>query len=86
MNSINLFNGLDKNQIEEFNSLCTIKRFESKSLIIRDNTKINGVYILKTGISGIAVSGEITRNFNTISTFNQLLKASSTAEQRYTFE
>ena len=50
MNSINLFNGLDKNQIEEFNSLCTIKRFESKSLIIRDNTKINGVYILKTGI------------------------------------
>jgi len=42
--------------------------------------------ILKTGISGIAVSGEITRNFNTISTFNQLLKASSTAEQRYTFE
>lgn len=50
MNSINLFNGLDKNQIEEFNSLCTIKRFEAKSLIIKDNTKINGVYILKTGI------------------------------------
>ena len=42
--------------------------------------------ILKTGISGIAVSGEITHNFNTISTFNQLLNASSTAEQRYTFE
>ena len=42
--------------------------------------------ILKTGISGIAVSGEITRDFNTISTFNQLLKASSTEEQRYTFE
>lgn len=42
--------------------------------------------ILETGISGIAVSGEITRNFNTISTFNQLLNASSTAEQRYTFE
>ena len=42
--------------------------------------------ILETGISGIAVSEEITRNFNTISTFNQLLKASSTEEQRYTFE
>ena len=42
--------------------------------------------ILKTGISGIAVSGEITRNFNIISTFNQLLNASSTEEQRYTFE
>lgn len=42
--------------------------------------------ILETGISGIAVSGEITRNFNTIRTFNQLLNASLTEEQRYTFE
>ncbi len=41
--------------------------------------------ILKTGISGIAVSGEITRDFNSIKTFNQLLNASSTEEQRYTF-
>ena len=42
--------------------------------------------ILETGISGIAVSGEITRDFNTIGIFNRLLNASSTAEQRYTFE
>ncbi len=42
--------------------------------------------ILETGISGIAVSGEITRDFNTIKTFHQLLKASSTEEQRHTFE
>ncbi len=42
--------------------------------------------ILKTGISGIAVSGEITRNFNTIRTFSQLLSASSTEEQRHTFK
>ncbi|MEX1382083.1 thiamine phosphate synthase [Lutibacter sp.] len=42
--------------------------------------------ILETGISGIAVSEEITNNFNTIRIFNQLLKASSTEEQRYTFE
>ena len=42
--------------------------------------------ILETGISGIAVSGEITRDFNSIRTFNQLLDASSTAEQRYTFK
>jgi len=41
--------------------------------------------ILETGISGLAVSGEITRNFNTIQLFNQLLNASSTEEQRYTF-
>ena len=40
--------------------------------------------ILKTGISGIASSGEITKNFNNIKVFNQLLNASSTAEQRYT--
>ena len=42
--------------------------------------------ILETGISGIAVSEEITRDFNSIKIFNQLLNASSTAEQRYTFE
>lgn len=42
--------------------------------------------ILETGISGIAVSNEITRDFNTIKTFNQLLGASSTDEQPYTFK
>ena len=42
--------------------------------------------ILKTGISGIAISGAITKDFNTIKTFNQLLNASSTLEQRYTFD
>jgi len=42
--------------------------------------------ILETGISGIAVSAEITSDFNTIRTFNQLLNASLTEEQRYTFE
>lgn len=41
--------------------------------------------ILETGISGIAVSGEITRDFNSISIFNQFLSASSTKEQRHTF-
>ncbi len=42
--------------------------------------------ILKTGISGIAISGAITQDFNRINTFNQLLNASSTLEQRYTFD
>lgn len=42
--------------------------------------------ILETGISGIAVSGEITRDFNSTKLFNQLLNASATAEQRHTFE
>jgi thiamine-phosphate pyrophosphorylase len=42
--------------------------------------------ILKTGIFGIAVSREITQDFNNINVFHKLLNASSTAEQRYTFE
>lgn len=41
--------------------------------------------VLETGISGIAVSEEITKNFDAIKVFNQLLKASSTEEQRHTF-
>lgn len=42
--------------------------------------------ILATGISGLAVSEAITKNFNSIKLFNQLLNASSTAEKRHTFE
>ena len=42
--------------------------------------------VLETGVSGITVSGEITRNFDSIKIFNQLLKASSTEEQRHTFK
>ena len=42
--------------------------------------------ILETGISGVAVSGAITRDFNSIRKFNELLKASSTEEQRHTFK
>ena len=42
--------------------------------------------ILKTGVSGIAVSEDITKNFDRIRTFNQLLIASSTQEQRHTFK
>jgi len=41
--------------------------------------------ILATGISGIAVSGAITHDFNSIKVFNELLNASSTEEQRYRF-
>ncbi|WP_299060955.1 thiamine phosphate synthase [uncultured Polaribacter sp.] len=41
--------------------------------------------ILKTGISGIAVSDQITQDFNNIKKFNQLLGASSIDEKRHTF-
>ena len=42
--------------------------------------------LLETGVSGIAVSSDITINFNKIRTFNELLNASSTQEQRHTFK
>jgi len=42
--------------------------------------------IIPTGISGIAVSQEITADFNLIKTYNQLLNASSTQEMRHSFE
>ena len=42
--------------------------------------------ILEAGISGVAVSEAITRDFNRVKTFNELLNASSTQEQRHTFE
>lgn len=51
-----------------------------------DITTEDVIDILETGISGIAVSEEITQNFDTIKTFNQLLNASATAEQRHTFQ
>ena len=42
--------------------------------------------LLNTEISGIAASDAITQNFDSIKLFNQLLNASSTQEQRHTFE
>ena len=42
--------------------------------------------ILETGVSGMAVSDEISADFNSIKIYNQLLNASSTVEQRYTFK
>lgn len=42
--------------------------------------------ILETGISGIAVSQEITADFNLVKTYHQLLNASSTQEMRHSFE
>lgn len=65
--------------IEELNT-------ETPILGVGGITTADVTAILETGISGIAASGEITRNFNTIKTFHQLLKASSTEEQRYTFK
>ncbi len=72
-----------------------IKGFAAITDILKTGTPILGVggittedvtAILETGISGLAVSEAITTNFNSITTFHQLLNASATAEQRYTFD
>lgn len=42
--------------------------------------------IIETGVNGIVASEEITKDFNKILTFNKLLNASSTQEQRYNFD
>jgi thiamine-phosphate pyrophosphorylase len=42
--------------------------------------------IMKTGVHGIAVSGEITRNFNTISEFKKLINGGPLEEQRWISE
>ncbi|WP_194766389.1 thiamine phosphate synthase [Tamlana sp. I1] len=38
--------------------------------------------LLETGVYGIAVSGEITKNFNTIKAFKELLKGPETLEEQ----
>lgn len=72
-----------------------LKGYAAITDVLKTGTPIIGVggittddvtAILETGISGVAVSKAITRDFNTIAQFHQLLNASSTAEQRYTFE
>ncbi|WP_010136904.1 thiamine phosphate synthase [Ochrovirga pacifica] len=42
--------------------------------------------LLTTGIHGIAISGEITRDFNKINQIHQLLKTGSSQEQHYKFD
>ncbi|SCY04493.1 thiamine-phosphate pyrophosphorylase [Nonlabens sp. Hel1_33_55] len=41
--------------------------------------------IISTGISGLALSQELTADFNLIKTYHQLLNASSTQEMRHSF-
>ena len=76
-------------------SVLGINGYSAITDILKTGTPILGVggitttdvtAILKAGISGVAVSEAITKDFNTIRIFNELLKASSSAEQRYTFE
>ena len=46
-------------------------------------TQYDVLDILITGVYGIAVSGEITRNFNSISKFKEIINGGPTPEQRW---
>lgn len=64
-----------------------VEELKTKTPIIGlgDITTEDVTAILETGISGIAVSNEITQNFNVIRNFNKLLEASATQEQKHSF-
>ncbi|WP_196887629.1 thiamine phosphate synthase [Aureivirga sp. CE67] len=64
-----------------------LEELETKTPILGfGNIELSDVEnILETGVSGLVISDAITSDFNNITKFHQLLKASSTDEQRYTF-
>jgi len=69
--------------LDGYSAITDILKTETPIIGVGGITTKDVTAILKTGVSGIAASGAITRDFNTIRTFNQLLSASSTEEQRY---
>tara|TARA_B110000046_G_C13022583_1_gene412025 strand:+ start:2599 stop:3237 length:639 start_codon:yes stop_codon:yes gene_type:complete len=78
----NLFTVLGLNG---YTAIIEALKTETPIIGFGDITTNDVTNILKTGVSGIAVSEEITKDFDIIKTFNQLLSASSTEEQRHTF-
>ena len=79
----------------DLNTALGLKGYAAISEALKTKTPIIGfggitledvLGLLERGISGIAVSEAITRNFDSIRLFNQLLRASSTQEQRHTFK
>ena len=69
-----------------FTAITDALKTETPIIGVGGITTMDVTAILETGISGVGVSDEITQDFNTIKTFNQLLTASSTQEQRHSFQ
>jgi len=69
-----------------YNAIIDALQTETPIIGVGGITTTDVKAILETGISGVGVSDEITQDFNTIKTFNQLLTASSTEEQRHSFQ
>ncbi|WP_117880969.1 thiamine phosphate synthase [Aureibaculum luteum] len=72
--------------LDGYTTLLKALKTETPIIGVGGITTADVADILATGIAGIAVSEAITKDFNTIRTFNQLLNASVTAEQPYKFE
>lgn len=72
--------------LNEYTAIIEILKTKTPIIGVGGITLEDVTSIVAAGISGLAVSEEITRNFDTIKMFNRLLNASSTEEQRYTFK
>ena len=72
--------------LEGYASILDVLDTETPILGVGGITTNDVTALLDTGISGLAVSADITRDFNTIKTFNTLLNASLTEEKRHSFK
>ena len=72
--------------LEGFSAIIDASKSKTPILGAGGIIKEDVASILETGISGIRVSNEITKDFDLIRTFNNLLSASATDEKRHTFE
>jgi thiamine-phosphate pyrophosphorylase len=72
--------------LEGFSAIIDALKSETPILGAGGIIKEDIASILETGISGIRVSNEITKDFDLMRTFNNLLSASATDEKRHTFE
>ncbi|MFC4636057.1 thiamine phosphate synthase [Dokdonia ponticola] len=72
--------------IQGYTAITNLLHSETPILAMGDITITDVAALLDAGISGLAVSEAITNDFNSIKVFHQLLKASSTQEQRHSFK
>ena len=76
-------NTLDK---DTYTSIIESLETETPLLSFGKITTSDVKEILTTGISGLIISDAINEDFDRVKTFNQLLNASSTQEQRHSFK
>lgn len=64
-------------------SIIDVLKTDVPILAIGGITKNDVSELIQTGVHGIAISGEITRDFNSITTFKQLINGGLLQEQRW---